>query len=78
MAETGRRITNKVATLADVRELTEGEPVELWIGETGKIVVRAYNEGRNNYTEVDLLGLLSWSRGYGGNVGGIPAVCATE
>lgn len=60
-AETGRRLT-KVATLNEVRELTEGEPVELWVTETGRIVVRAFNECGNNYTEVDLLSVIEWSR----------------
>ena len=64
MAATGRRLT-KIGTLEDVRELTEGAPVELWMSETGKVVVRAFNECGNNYTEVDLLGLLKWSRGCG-------------
>jgi hypothetical protein len=63
MVETGRRLT-KIATL-ELRELSEGEPVELWMSETGMVVVRAYNECGNNYTDVGLLGLLEWSRGYG-------------
>lgn len=77
MAATGRRLT-KIATLADVREITEGEPVELWMSDTGRVVVRAYNECGNNYTEVDLVDLLSWSRGYGDSSGRIPTVCASE
>lgn len=50
----------KVATLADVREWGEGEPVELWVNRSGRLVLRAYNECRNNTTEVDVLDLLAW------------------
>lgn len=79
MAETGRRLT-KIATLGDVRELIEGEPVELWMSETGRVVVRAFNECRNNYTDVDLLGLLEWSRNCGNEPGStaITALSAAE
>lgn len=52
----------KVATLPSVREYTEGEPVELWVGTNGRVVLRAWNECRNNYTDVDLFDLLDWCR----------------
>jgi hypothetical protein len=29
------------------------------------VVVRAYNECGNRYTDVDLLGLIEWSRSHG-------------
>lgn len=77
MDETGRRLT-KIATLDGVRELTEGEPVELWMSDTGRVVVRAYNECGNNYTEVDLLGLIEWSRNRGDESTRIPSLPTVE
>lgn len=50
----------KLATLTDVREYTEGVPVELWLNDHGRVVIRAYNEGMHNCTEVDLEDLLDW------------------
>lgn len=47
----------KIATLEGVREYNECEPVELWI-RAGRIIVRAFNECRNNHTDVDLVDLL--------------------
>jgi hypothetical protein len=52
----------KLAVLPDVREYTEGETVELWLNRYGRVVIRAYNECGNNYTDVDLDGLLDWVR----------------
>ena len=50
----------KIATLEGVREHTEGMPVELWMLASGSVVVRAFNEGGFNYTNVDLAELLNW------------------
>ena len=61
---TERRLT-KLATLADVPELTEGEPTELWLTAEGRVVVRAFNECRNAYTELDLLGVIAAAKGLG-------------
>lgn len=70
---------SKIATLADVREINEGSPVEIWLGSSGRAVVRAYNECGNNYTEVDLLDLLDWSRGnVRESTGGIPTLRPVE
>lgn len=49
----------KIAVLAGVREYSEGEAVELWFNDKGRIVVRAYNEGGCCATDVDLFDLLS-------------------
>ena len=49
----------KIAVLAGVREYSEGEAVELWFNDKGRIVVRAYNEGGCCSTDVDLFDLLS-------------------
>ena len=49
----------KIAVLAGVREYSEGEAVELWLNDKGRIVVRAYNEGGCCATDVDLFDLLS-------------------
>ena len=55
----------KLATLTNVRELTEGDPVEIWTDPVGRLVVRAFNECRNNFTDVDLTRLLAWAVGNG-------------
>ena len=52
----------KIATLEGVREHNEHEPVELWLSPLGRVVIRAYNECRNNITDVDLADLLDWLR----------------
>lgn len=49
----------KIAVLTGVREYSEGEAVELWFNDKGRIVVRAYNEGGCCATDVDLFDLLS-------------------
>ena len=36
--------------------------VELWVNKAGRVVVRAFNECHNNYTDVDLDDLLLWLR----------------
>lgn len=51
----------RIATLP-VREYTEGEKVELWLGKSGRPVIRAFNECGNNYTDTDLFDLLEWAR----------------
>ena len=71
----------KIAVMAGVREHTEREPVELWVNGGGRLVVRSYNECRNNYTDTDLADLLEWARSglpeevanYGRGVPTIPA-----
>lgn len=52
----------KLAVLSGVREHVEHEPVELWLNRSGRIVVRAFNECLNNYTDVDLADLVGWMR----------------
>ena len=47
----------KLATLEAVRELTEGEPVELWLTREGRVVLRSWNECGNAYTNIDLFAL---------------------
>jgi hypothetical protein len=50
----------KICELVGVREYGEGDPVELWRNETnGRLVIRAYNERQNNFTDVDLWDLLA-------------------
>lgn len=50
----------KIADLVGVREHTEGDTVELWTNQAGRVVVRAWNECHNNHTDVDLVDLVSW------------------
>ncbi len=46
-----------------VREYGEGEPVELVRStRNGRLVIRAYNEGRNATTQIDFLDLVEWLR----------------
>lgn len=52
----------KITTMQGVREHGEGYPVELWVNEAGRVVVRAYNEGHQNITDVDLSDLMDWLR----------------
>ncbi|MGA9721419.1 MAG: hypothetical protein WBQ86_03095 [Candidatus Binatus sp.] len=49
-----------LAELTGVREYVEGSPVELVRDqEHGRLVIRAYNEGGLNFTEIDLFDLLA-------------------
>lgn len=49
--------------MAGVREHTERYPVDIHRESiTGRMTVRAWNEGGNNVTEVDLLDLIEWLR----------------
>lgn len=51
----------KICDMAGVREHDEGFPVELCRDEkTERLVIRAFNEGGNNCTSVDLLDLVAW------------------
>lgn len=68
MEDESDRPVQKIATLEGVREYSEGWDVELWRSQKGRLVVRAYNEGHNNYTNVDLIDLI---RGLSGPQHGI-------
>ena len=59
---TDRAAATKLCDLVGVREYGEGLfPVELWrTGPLGRLIIRAYNECGNNYTDVDLLDILKW------------------
>jgi len=47
--------------MAGVREYCECKRVELGMHEdSGRLVVRAWNEGGSNCTEVDVLELVAW------------------
>ena len=61
----GRISSTKVAVLSDVHELNEGNPVELWVLENARAVVRCMNECGNNYTDLDLFELLEWAKSNG-------------
>jgi hypothetical protein len=51
----------KICDMVGVEELNERYCApELWRTAFGKLVVRAYNECGNNYTDVDLWSLLAW------------------
>lgn len=52
----------KIAVLTGVQEYSEGEAVELWLNDKGRIVVRAYNEGGCCATDVDLFDIILWLR----------------
>jgi hypothetical protein len=53
----------ELATIDAVRELSEGELVELWLTVDRVVVVRAFNECRNAYTDIDIYALLGALRG---------------
>jgi hypothetical protein len=67
----------KLATLPGVREYGDHEPVEIWLEENGRVVVRAYNECGNASTSVDLLDLLSWAKEAGFNGHSIASTMAS-
>lgn len=53
----------KICNMDGVREYMDGETVELGRSEiSGRLVVRAYNECGNNFTEVDLFDVVAWLR----------------
>ena len=53
-------IGEKIRILDDVKEYCEGEAVKLWRDACGRVVIRSYNEARNNGTAIDLLDLIKW------------------
>jgi hypothetical protein len=62
MADMPTLLSEKLAELPSVREYGEGAAVELWRNVNGRLVIRAYNDCRNNITDVDLLDILDWLR----------------
>lgn len=51
----------KVCDMHGVHELSERFCVpQLWRTAGGRLVIRAYNEGGNNYTDLDLWSLVEW------------------
>jgi hypothetical protein len=53
----------KLCDIPRVRQygVIEPQPLELWRDdESGRLVIRAYNEGGYSGTEVDLLDLIEW------------------
>lgn len=49
-----------LAVMGGVRS-DDDHPVELWRdGESGRLMVRAYNEAGYSYTEIDLWDLIGW------------------
>ncbi len=61
--QAGVNIEVRVATLPDVREWGERMPVEIWLNQRGRTVIRAWNECGKNSTDVDLFDLLAWVHG---------------
>lgn len=51
----------KIAVLP-VRELKEGYPVELWVNDKGRLVVRTYSVDRYGESDLDLFDLVAWVR----------------
>lgn len=51
----------KIAVLP-VRELKEGYPVELWVNDKGRLVVRTYSVDRYGESDLDLFDLVDWVR----------------
>ena len=51
----------KICEMFSVREHMEGYPVELYRDKkSGRLVIKAFNEGGSNATLVDLLDLVEW------------------
>jgi hypothetical protein len=67
----------KICEIGEVREYMDGLPVELWRqpplakwphGDgSQRLVIRAYNEGGNAYTDIDLADLIVWLQNGAGN-----------
>lgn len=51
----------KIAVLP-IRELKEGYPVELWVNDKGRLVVRTYSVDRYGESDLDLFDLVAWVR----------------
>ena len=52
-----------VCEMEGVREYVEGSTVKLVRRQPdGRLAIRAYNEGGNNYTDIDLFDLEEWLR----------------
>jgi hypothetical protein len=70
--------TDTIPVVMDgVREHGEGFPVELDDGgaeEEPRPIIRAFNEGGHNSTEIDLLDLLTWLHRHDGDYGGFLVV----
>lgn len=52
----------KVCDISGVRQYGNGNdfPIELWLNDSGRLVIRAYNEAGYSGTEVDLYDLVNW------------------
>lgn len=53
-------INNRIGVMQGVVEYCEKDPVELWVNETGRFVIKATNECGNNCTDIDFLSLIDW------------------
>ena len=54
---------NVLAEMDGVREYIDGDPVEfVRRQQNGRLVIRAYNEGGNNHTDIDFMDLVEWLR----------------
>lgn len=53
----------RLSTLANVYELDEGWPLELWMNGKGRVFVRAYTQSGCCYTHIDVLDLVKALRG---------------
>jgi hypothetical protein len=53
----------KICDMEGVREYGEGYPVELWRDDvSGRLVIRAFNEGHHNDVVIDLWDILEWAK----------------
>jgi hypothetical protein len=60
-SNTPESATQKLCDMQGVREYQEGDTVQLWrVGESGRLVVRAYNECGNRVVDIDLWDILDW------------------
>jgi hypothetical protein len=51
----------RICVMESVRELGEGFPVELWRDDdSGRLVVRPYNERHNGSVDIDFMDIISW------------------
>lgn len=60
MRGTASHVEMKICDMAGVIEAGEGWTPELWRNEDGRLIIRAYCECGNRYTELELWSLVHW------------------
>ena len=78
LRQAGAKINIKISALPGIREWGEGMPVELWLNEEGRIVLKAWNEAGHNSTQIDVFDFLEWLNVGTGSLSGLQGVGTSE